>query len=113
MIDLVRQQGANDLNRLVQAVVRMLSPRAIYLFGARARARGAPGPDSDFDLLVVVPDETPDEEISPQRTYDIARAVGLPADIVACRASAFDRWRDSVGTLTYEAARNGTLVYGA
>jgi predicted nucleotidyltransferase len=100
-----------DLGRLVGAVVEALDPEAIYLFGSRAK--GTDRADSDYDLLAVVSDRTPSESLSPARLYAIARRAKLPADIVPCRASAFARWKDSVGTLAYEASRNGMLIYGA
>jgi predicted nucleotidyltransferase len=45
---------------LVEAVRRLQElyhPEQIYLFGSTAR--GESGPDSDYDLMVVVPDSTP------------------------------------------------------
>jgi predicted nucleotidyltransferase len=95
---------------LIASIVAALSPEAIYLFGSRAK--GAQRADSDYDLLVVVPDESPSERLAPSRTYDLARAVHVPADIVACRKSSFERWRDEVGTLSYEASRHGRRIYG-
>ena len=41
-----------------------------------------------------------------------ARAARAAADIVTCRKAGFERWRDEVGTLSYEASRFGRLVYG-
>ena len=44
---------AEVLGRLVAAY----RPECVYLFGSVAR--GDAGPDSDYDLLVVVPDDAP------------------------------------------------------
>jgi hypothetical protein len=41
--------------RLVEAYV----PERVYLFGSKAR--GDAGPDSDYDLMVIVPDDAPAE----------------------------------------------------
>ncbi|MEQ9643674.1 MAG: nucleotidyltransferase domain-containing protein [Alphaproteobacteria bacterium] len=99
-----------DLARLLDRVVEALSPTAVYLFGSRAS--GMARDDSDYDLLVVVPDETPADRLRPQNVYRLARDVRVAADIVTCRASGFERCRDAVGTLSYEAAHFGRLVHG-
>jgi predicted nucleotidyltransferase len=48
--------GARHTDALVRAIGRIveaMQPEAIYLFGSHAR--GDAGPDSDYDLLVIVP----------------------------------------------------------
>lgn len=45
------------LERAIARVVQTMRPEAIYLFGSRAR--GDADADSDYDLLVIVPDDAP------------------------------------------------------
>jgi predicted nucleotidyltransferase len=45
------------LDRAIGRIVDAMRPEAIYLFGSHAR--GDAGADSDYDLLVIVPDDTP------------------------------------------------------
>ena len=47
------------LVRIIERLVEAYQPDRIYLFGSKAR--GDAGPDSDFDLLGVVPDTAPAE----------------------------------------------------
>ncbi|HAM59033.1 MAG TPA: hypothetical protein DCQ64_27910 [Candidatus Rokubacteria bacterium] len=42
---------------MTRRLVATYRPERIFLFGSRAR--GTAGPDSDYDLLVVVPDDVP------------------------------------------------------
>jgi predicted nucleotidyltransferase len=63
-------------------------------------------------VLVVVSDDAPAESLAPGETYKLARAAGVAADIVTCHKAEFARWRDEVGTLSYEASHFGRLVYG-
>jgi uncharacterized protein len=77
--DMVEHAVAALLERIVPA----LSPEAVYLFGSRAR--GDAGRDSDFDLLVVVSDDTPPDKIRLTSTYRLSRGTGVPADVIACR----------------------------
>jgi predicted nucleotidyltransferase len=43
---------------IVHRLVDAYRPERIYLFGSRAR--GEAGPDSDYDILVVIPDDAPE-----------------------------------------------------
>lgn len=95
---------------LLKRIVPALAPEAVYLFGSRAR--GDASRDSDFDLLVIVPDETPRDKIRLTSTYSLSRGTGVPADVIACRRSWFERQRGEVGTLGYKAVHEGKLVYG-
>jgi predicted nucleotidyltransferase len=48
-----------QLNELVRRLVEAYKPQQIYLFGSKAR--GDEGPDSDYDLVLIVPDDAPAE----------------------------------------------------
>jgi uncharacterized protein len=72
-----------NIGVLLDRIVPVLAPEAVYLFGSRAR--GKETADSDYDLLVVVPDETPAETIRLTRTCALSRGTGIPADVIACR----------------------------
>ena len=47
---------ANDIERIVRAIVEEAHPRRVILFGSVAR--GEARDSSDIDLLVVIPDGT-------------------------------------------------------
>ena len=55
-------------------------PEEIWLFGSRAR--GDARPDSDWDVFVVVPDWTSDEDLDPLRAWRLQREAGIPADVI-------------------------------
>jgi len=99
-----------NLERLVERIVTAMQPEAIYLFGSRAR--GEAQSDSDYDLLVVLPDNAPPERRSLRATAAIPRDPGVAADIVPCRRLAFERRRGLVGTLSHRAVTESGLVYG-
>jgi uncharacterized protein len=64
----------NILNDMTGQIVRRFQPMQIILFGSRAR--GDAGPNSDVDLLVVLPDAKNRRET----TIEIRRALaGFPA----------------------------------
>ena len=45
------------LGEMVRRLVEAYQPERVYLFGSRAR--GDSGPDSDYDLMLIVGDEVP------------------------------------------------------
>jgi hypothetical protein len=60
----------------------------------------------------VVPDDLPEERRTLAAGCAIARDPGVPADIIPCRKSVFERRRRLVGTLSHAVAKEGILVYG-
>ncbi len=99
------------LHALLDRIIPVFRPEAIYLFGSRAEGRG--GLESDWDLLVVVPDDTPAERLTVLAGYEAIRGTGVPADVVPTRRSRFEALKQQVGSLSYVAWRRGRLVYGA
>src|SRR5262249_4450485 len=85
--------------------------RGDLAFWARAEGRG--GLESDWDLLVVVPDDTPAERLTVVAGYEAIRGTGVPADVVPTRRRRFEALKQQVGSLSYVAWRRGQLVYGA
>jgi predicted nucleotidyltransferase len=93
---------------MVEVIVRRFDPERIILFGSHAR--GDAGPDSDVDLLVVMPFE------GPRGSKDLEVAVALhdfriPKDIVVTRPEDF-AWRKEVpGTIERPAALEGKVLH--
>ena len=59
--------GADDpaLAEMVRRLVEVYHPERIYLFGSAAR--GDAGPDSDYDVMVVVPDDAAEKALDSRR----------------------------------------------
>jgi hypothetical protein len=96
---------------LLRRVVDAFAPLAVILFGSRAR--GSCRPTSDWDLLVIVDDGTPDERFDPEFCWNVQRGVArsVHADVVPCKLSVFQRDRGIIDTLSREAEREGLVVY--
>ncbi|MBI4967303.1 MAG: nucleotidyltransferase domain-containing protein [Rhodospirillales bacterium] len=103
--------GDARLERLLDRVVTAMRPEAVYLFGSHAR--GEADRNSDYDLLVIVPDDCSRERRSLTTAATLPRDPGVPADVIPCRRSVFERRRHQVGTLCHRATREGRLIYGA
>jgi predicted nucleotidyltransferase len=90
-------------------LVATLRPKAIWLFGSRATGRATP--NSDIDLLVVLPDDLDEDAYSYHRVSEPAAASGLPYDIIPCAWSTFERDKVIAGSLVERATSEGRLIY--
>ena len=99
------------LGRLLEAIVERQHPVAVYLFGSRAE--GGATDESDYDLMVVLPDDAPDELLDPVRAQDLAVDVNVPADIVAVSLHTFLEFRGALYSLPGYVHARGRLLDGA
>jgi excisionase family DNA binding protein len=102
-----------ELARVVDAIVAEVQPRAVILFGSRAR--GEAGSDSDIDLAVVAPDGASRRQVAIQAYRSLAsvrdRSVGV--DIVVLTPSMIAAERDLPGSITRRIVRDGVTLYGS
>lgn len=96
---------------LVERLVAAYEPERIYLFGSKAR--GDAGPDSDFDLMVVVSDMAPPERKESRLGYYALRGTGTAADVLVLTRTQFDRRLHVVASLPATIAREGRLLHAA
>jgi predicted nucleotidyltransferase len=97
------------LAELVRRLDAAYEPERVYLFGSHAR--GEPGPDSDYDLLLVVPDDAPAERKQSRLAYEALRGTGVAADVLVCTRTWFDRRRDLRASLPGTVLREGRLLH--
>ena len=98
---------AEVLRRLIEAY----RPLRIYLFGSQAR--GDAGPDSDFDLLIVVPSSAPSERRRSRLAYTALRGTGIAADVLVCTREYFEERAHIRPSLPGIVLREGRLLYAA
>jgi predicted nucleotidyltransferase len=75
------------LEEIISRLVPAYQPEKIYLFGSHAR--GDSGADSDYDLLVLVPDDAPPSRRRSRLAYEVLRGTGTAADIVVWTTNQF------------------------
>ena len=103
-----------DLRALAKVVERLIEayvPQRIYLFGSKAR--GDYGSDSDFDLLVVVPDTAPPDRKRSRLAYQVLRGTGTAADVLVWTHGAFESRLHLAASLPATVAREGRLLHAA
>lgn len=99
------------LTELVRRLVDAYQPSAVYLFGSMARAE--PAPDSDYDLLVIVPDDVSTERKGSTLGYRALRGTGVAADVLVCTQGYFDARLHLRASLPATVLREGVLLHAA
>jgi len=110
-IDLWPEGEDTVLAEVVRRLVEAFHPERVYLFGSRAR--GDAGPDSDYDLLVIVPDLASPERKRSRLAYEALRGTGTAADVLVWTQSAFDRQIHLRASLPATVLAEGRLLYAA
>jgi len=98
------------LEKVVTRVVAASHPRRIILFGSSAR--GQAGPDSDLDLLVVVPSGTHRRQVT-QKIYRHLIGIALDIDVVVVTEEDLARFKDHCGMVIQPALAEGRVLYAA
>ena len=91
---------AEAVNRLVEG----LRPRAIILFGSRAR--GTNRTDSDYDLLVIS-----ERLLDYDEVYRPVAGRGLRCDVVPCTLNAWEQAHLDAGGVLRDALDEGVVLY--
>jgi len=99
------------LAEIVERLVAAYEPQRIYLFGSKAR--GDHGPDSDFDLLAIVPDDATADRKRSKLAYQALWGTGTAADVIVWEQSRFERRAHVVCSLPATVLREGKLLYAA
>jgi len=99
------------LGEVLARLIEAYHPEAIYLFGSYAR--GDMGPDSDYDIIVVVSDDAPPERRRSRLAYERLWGTGIAADILVWTRTRFDNRLRLSAALPATVIREGKLLYAA
>jgi predicted nucleotidyltransferase len=104
----LRIANTKSLKMIVSRIVTRFDPDKIILFGSHAR--GDAGPDSDVDLLVVMPVARSKRE-SRLAIRRALRDVAISKDVIVSPPEEYAWRKDVVGTIEYPATREGKVLY--
>ena len=90
-------------------VIATWHPLEVWLYGSRAK--GTHRPDSDWDLLVVVPDDTNPALLDLVEAWRSTRALRPPVEVYPVRRSEFDEGRQWLGSLAQIAVTEGRRLH--
>ena len=100
--------GHPELATLLARISDAYDPVAVILFGSRAR--GDHGPDSDWDLKVVVRDDAPEALLDPGLGWSVQEGSGVHADVTCARLSELVADLDVANSAAREIARDGVRL---
>ena len=98
------------LDDLVRRIVAAVHPLRIILFGSAAR--GKMGPNSDLDVLVVMPDGVHRRKTA-QYIYQKLIGFGFATDIIVVTPNDIKTYGDNPGLVYQQALREGTEIFHA
>lgn len=96
------------IDKMVRRIVKRFDPEKIILFGSHAR--GTAHPDSDVDLLIVMPVAGSKRKMQLELRTAL-HDVRVPKDVIVTTPEEFAWRKDVVGTIEYPAATEGKLLY--
>jgi len=96
------------LTEIVGRLVAVFQPERVYLFVSLAR--GDAGPDSAYDMVVVVPDDAPTERRRSRLAHEVLSGTGVAVDELVCTHSYFDARRPLKAWLPGTILREGRLL---
>ena len=103
-------RNQKDIDQLVKSVVEAVQPLKIILFGSAAR--GDATADSDFDLLVVMPDGVHRRKTA-RYLYKHLGDTGVAVDILVATMDDLERHKDNIGLIYRTVLKEGKEVYAA
>ena len=107
----VSYQEDPALSEIVRRLVEVYRPLRIYLFGSTAR--GEAGPDSDYDLMVIISDDVHPSLRSSRPAYEALWGLKTSADVLVWTHGAFNRRLHLKASLPSTVMREGKLLYVA
>jgi len=105
------EEDVRALACIIERLVEAYEPDRIYLFGSKAR--GDYGPDSDFDLMVVVPDDALENRKRSRLAYERLWGTGTAADVLVWTHGRFESRAHLRASLSGTILREGRLLYAA
>ena len=99
------------LRIMVDRLIAAFQPDRIYLFGSKARDDS--NENSDYDLMVVVSDDAPDEKRRSRLAYQVLRGTRTAADVLVWTKTTFDKRLHIPSSLPSVIEREGKLLYAA
>ena len=106
----IMELDSKTSNNLVSRITKAVRPLKIILFGSAARAELRP--DSDIDVLVVMPNGVHRRRTA-QDIYSNLIGFDYSVDVVVATESDLDKYGNNFSLVYYPALREGKVIYAA
>lgn len=98
------------LVRILERLIEAYQPERIYLFGSKAR--GDARPDSDYDIMVLVPESSEPAYRRAKHACEVLRGIATAVDVLVWTQEEFERDVPVVASLPAAIVREGRLLHG-
>ncbi|MHB1458736.1 MAG: nucleotidyltransferase domain-containing protein [Armatimonadota bacterium] len=102
------QSEKDQMDEIVDRIVKAIHPQKIVLFGSRARNQARP--DSDIDILVIAESDEPRYKRS-RVLYGAMHDMGTPIDIIVYTPEEVIDWSQVRQAFVTTALREGKILY--
>ncbi|XDD43312.1 nucleotidyltransferase domain-containing protein [Leptospira sp. WS60.C2] len=100
----------NELESLKSQIISLVNPLKIILFGSRATNTARK--NSDYDLLIIMPDGTNKREIA-QYIYKKVDKIKISFDIVVATPETLKKYSNHRHLIYFHALQDGLELYAA
>lgn len=104
------KQNREKLDKILLTIVEAVQPLKVILFGSAIR--GEQSSESDYDILVVMPEGTHRRETS-KLLYKKLAGYGVPVDIIVATSGDLEKHKDNIGLIYRTALKEGKELYAA
>ncbi len=94
---------------MVDRLVKFFEPERVYLFGSAAR--GDAGEDSDYDFMVLIPDDQREKLALTKEVHKALRGVPRAVDVLVWPREEFDKRLHLRASFPSTIVREGILLY--
>ncbi len=108
--EIMKTIPAGLLEEMTRRLAAEFQPEAVILFGSHAW--GQPSADSDVDLLVILPGDTPPQVQDESRAYRCLRGLPVSKDILLKSRAQVERYRRVPASLERRIMEHGKVLYG-
>jgi len=105
-----RERFEKSIDNLVHQIVREIVPLRIILFGSGSTDNQ--NPESDIDVLVVVPEGTHRRKTA-QLLYRRICGIGSSFDILVATPGDLEKHKNNIGLIYHKVLQNGKELYAA
>jgi predicted nucleotidyltransferase len=106
-----RSSASPLVTEVVRRLVDLYHPERVYLFGSAARGDADQG--SDYDFMVIVPNDAPPELRSSPDVFKVLLDIDAPIDVLVWTREEFDKRLHLRVSFPSTVVREGKLLYAA